>query len=484
MTTGGRRLVLRKRHPRGLQLTAWHDGELNDPLLSAHIESCARCWRAVATMTKVDAAVRGSTVDQGVAGPSARRVRRLPSLTVGASLALVVAAVVVMLAPAVSIDASKTRLFGRPAADRSDVLDDVSPPGSALTTSTAVLESDADRPTARGAGREDAAPSLAAPPPVPRPSPTSGEPPPPAAIALRIGLPLPGGERSTALDTADILRSARSALEAANGAGGIGGRPIELQVLDADALDVSGVDVLAGGLPGRSGVETRGRLWILPADPQSTGSNVLGVLPAAADYGRLIAEAWTPAGEARTFILQDGSEQQRIADAFSAKYPAAVRLSVDDRCEESLGEARGRGASSLVLALDRPALEGCAAALRRIGWVPSGQLLVPGYVAFGASPFASAADVRALLGVPWPAWDETGPARFRQATKSLSYRALVTFASVELAVAVARANAGQVNAAALLGGAWRSDLLALDGTTNVGLRPARMVPGGWVPDPQ
>ncbi len=472
----------RWRHPRGVQLTAWHDGELDDSALSAHIESCARCWRAVATMTKVDAAVRGGTIDPVVAGPTLSP-RRLPTVTAGVSLALVAAAVVVMLAPAISIDASKARFFGRPAANGSGVLDDSSVGGPAVTTSTAMLESDGDRPTDRDAEREGSAPSLAT-PPGPRPSPPSGETPPSAVVALRIGLPLPGGETSTALDTADILRSARSALDAANGAGGIGGRPIELHVLDADALDVSDVDLLVGGLPGRSGADTSGRLWILPADSRVGGSNVIGVLPAPADYGRLIADAWTPAGKQRTFILQDSSEQRRIAEAFTAKDPGAVRLSVGDRCEESLSEARGRGASSLVLALDRPTLEGCAAALRRIGWVPSGQLLVPGYVAFGTSPFPPAADVRALLGVPWPTWDETGPARFRQATKSLSYRALVTFASVELAVAVARASEGQVTGSAVLGGAWRSDLLALDGTTNVGLRPARLVPGGWVPDPR
>ena len=478
---GGRPWLPRRTHPRGIHLTAWHDGEIDDPSLSAHVESCARCWRAVATMTKVDAAVRGGIVDREVVGASASRVGRRPTFAVGVSLALVLAAVVVMLAPAVSIDTSKTRIFGRPASERSDALHDSSPDGFTGTSSTTLPEADGNRPTARDAERQGPAPSLASPPPVPGPSPTPGASP-PAAVALRIGLPLPGGETSTALDTADILRGARSALEAANGAGGIGGRPIEFQVLDADALDVSGVDVLVGGLPGRSGVETRGRLWILPADPRVTGSNVLGLLPAPADYGRLISEAWTHTGEPRIFILQDGSEQQRIADAFSATYPGAVRLSVGDRCEESVSEARGRGASSLVLAIDRATLERCATALRRIGWVPAGPILVPGYVAFGTSPFPPAADVRALLGVPWPAWDETGPARFREATKSLSYRALVTFASVELAVAVARANEGQVNAAAVLSGAWRSDLLALDGTTNVGLRPARMVPGGWRPD--
>lgn len=482
--TDGRPWAPRRRHPRGIHLTAWHDGEIDDPSLSAHVESCARCWRAVATMTKVDAALRGSMVDRGLAGASASRVGRWPTFAVGLSLALVLAAVVVMLAPAVSIDASKTRLFGRPASQGGDVLDDASPDPSVVTSSTAVAESEGNRRTDRDAESVGPAPSLASPPPVPRPSPRSGESPPSAAVALRIGLPIPGGEASTALDTADILRSARSAVEAANGAGGIGGRQIELQVLDADALDVSGVDVLVGGLPGRSGIETRGRFWILPADPRLSGSNVLGVLPAPADYGRLIADAWTPAGKQRTFILQDNSEQRRIAEAFTAKDPDAVLLSVGDRCEESLSEARGRGASSLVLALDRPTLEGCAAALRRIGWVPSGQLLVPGYVAFGPSPFPPAADVRALLGIPWPTWDEAGPARFREATKSLSYRALVAFASVELAVAVARASEGQVTGPDVLGGAWRSDLLALDGTTNVGLRPARLVPGGWVPDPR
>jgi hypothetical protein len=114
--------------------------------------------------------------------------------------------------------------------------------------------------------------------------------------------------------------------------------------------------------------------------------------------------------------------------------------------------------------------------------VPSGQLLAPGYVTFDTPPFPPAADVRALLGVPWPAWDETGPARFRQAAGSLSYRALVTFVAVELAVAVARANEGRITGIApVVAGAWRSDLLALDGTTNVGLRPARLVSGGWAP---
>jgi hypothetical protein len=480
MTTVGSSWVPRRwRHPRGIHLTAWHDGEIDDPALSAHIESCARCWSVVAVMTKVDAAVRGGPLDPGVASAPSSRLRRQPTLTVGLPFALVAAAIIVLLAPAISVDASKTRFFGRPAGNGTDVSDGSTAAGDAAPASTSIVESNDSRATSPTTQTTGPAPSLAT--RTPSASAPSDGPSPPAATALRIGLPLPGGGKSNELDAAEMIRGAQAALEAANGAGGIGGRAIELQVLDADSLDATRVDVLVGGLAGRS-ARTGDRPWFLPADPSVKGSNVVGVLPAPADYGRLLADAWMPPRGTRTFILEDGGEQAPIADAVSAKDPEAVRVSVGDRCEESLSEARRRGASSLALALDRPALEACTAVLRRIGWVPSGQLLAPGYVTFDTPPFPPAADVRALLGVPWPAWDETGPARFRQAAGSLSYRALVTFVAVELAVAVARANEGRITGIApVVAGAWRSDLLALDGTTNVGLRPARLVSGGWAP---
>ncbi|MGH9148967.1 MAG: hypothetical protein ACRD0F_01325, partial [Acidimicrobiales bacterium] len=85
-------------------------------------------------------------------------------------------------------------------------------------------------------------------------------------------------------------------------------------------------------------------------------------------------------------------------------------------------------------------------------------------------------------GLPWPTSPTAGAARFRSATGSTSYRALVSFAALELALDAGAAQ-GSVNLAAIGAGQWRSDLLDYRGSTNQTSRVVVGHPGGWLTAP-
>ncbi|HSH58394.1 MAG TPA: hypothetical protein VK988_01905, partial [Acidimicrobiales bacterium] len=75
-----------------------------------------------------------------------------------------------------------------------------------------------------------------------------------------------------------------------------------------------------------------------------------------------------------------------------------------------------------------------------------------------------------------------GPARFRAAGGTRSYRAMVSFAATELSIDVARQK-GVVSAANVAAGAWRSDLFEMTGAT-IRVIPVVMGTEGWVPAPE
>ena len=87
-----------------------------------------------------------------------------------------------------------------------------------------------------------------------------------------------------------------------------------------------------------------------------------------------------------------------------------------------------------------------------------------------------------VLGLPWPDGASSGAARFRSAVPGdTSYRALVSYAAVELAVQAARD--GTLTMALLSGGAWRNDLYDFSGLQNVGAAIVASTSGDWSPAP-
>jgi hypothetical protein len=136
--------------------------------------------------------------------------------------------------------------------------------------------------------------------------------------------------------------------------------------------------------------------------------------------------------------------------------------------------------TAIALAAPPALVQRCLAVIDERGWRPPSGVLVPPASAFAIVPSTDPSLlVLDVLGLPWPTADEPGAARFRQTTASSSYRALVTFAAVELAVSVARAGEGSVAAGWSASSSWRSDLVAYDGGKNVGVRVVRAADGGW-----
>ena len=94
------------------------------------------------------------------------------------------------------------------------------------------------------------------------------------------------------------------------------------------------------------------------------------------------------------------------------------------------------------------------------------------------SPRVAELDVLGLVGLPMPTSDTPGAARFREHTGGRSYRAMLTFAGVELAVALDAAGP-DIASAWRREPTWSSDLVAYDGGRNVGIHAVRAARDGW-----
>jgi len=151
------------------------------------------------------------------------------------------------------------------------------------------------------------------------------------------------------------------------------------------------------------------------------------------------------------------------------------------------------GARAGVAARRRPLVAAAGAAIVTVGALAGleegplhGALFVdsPGHAPSAAyrdtSEASAVPGATTVLGLPWPTSAAPGSARFRAVVPGVSsYRAMVSFAATELAVAVARA-AGSVTPAAVAGGTWRSDLFDYTGTANAGAQSVVTSPVGWV----
>ena len=138
-----------------------------------------------------------------------------------------------------------------------------------------------------------------------------------------------------------------------------------------------------------------------------------------------------------------------------------------------------RSAGALAIAGAPDLVEKCLDAAAAIGWNPAAGVVVPpslAYVPF--DPAWSGLSVRTALGLPGPMGTDPGATRFRTSTGFTSYRALVTFAATEMAIAVARTS-GSVTSAGISKGVWYSDLLHFDGVENHGVAIARASAVGW-----
>lgn len=452
-------------HPSAVRLAAWFDGEEAHGV-GSHVARCPRCRREVSELARVRAWLRAqpffAMADAAPFAVAGTRRRRIAVVA-----ACVVAALVLPsshLPRAGDSNLASGRSDPSVAAARS-----VPAAGAPGAAAPAVLVEHHHQP-AVALGAAPAQRALPARPVPPR--------------ALRLGLAVPNHGADAAAGT-EILRVLRQQVEAFNASGGVGGLPVELVVLDADALPPAPqlstmVDTLVGGF-GPSG--DVGVTWLFPADPSVSGPNVLSSEASPRAVGAELGASLVRAGVTGPVgVIVGGGPERALADGLAATTATVTVAKGPAGCGRELRALQLERVMAVAIAAPPSVVVECVAALDRGMWRPPAGLLVPpsaAYAGLGAAPVGWGA--RTVLAMPAVTAPTPGASRFRGATASLSQRALVSFAAAELAVAVARRH-GAVTLASIAAGVWPSDLLALDGTTSAG-RILVSGPTGWVPAP-
>lgn len=528
-----------RRHPSAVLLGAWFDGEC-DAGVGSHVSACERCRRHLDDLALVRGAVRGTVrrprspaaTPGSAVTRTTRRGRAGRRVRINAPLVLAASAVVVALASGplrAPIESARTLLVsgGHPNHQAS---------GSPSAT---VVSLDTPKVARARSGRPGQAASF---PPdsvvraVPGPVALSSR-------SLRLGIIVPT-TGPLAVEGEAVIRAVMEAIDGANAAGGIGGHPVQLQVIPAEpataiATAVRHVDALVGGF-GTAAAPTS-TLWFLPADPWLSGADVVQGEPSAERAGRALGtDLRHRDSHATVGVVVDSGPDARLAEGLASQV-RTLRISTtdDSLCDREVVSLRTSGVDTLAIAGAPELALRCAAAAARIGWHPSGGLLVApstAYLTSGASwttappgatpPKAPAASVgptssttqpaspggsssgsaqpapgppsspseapappdeqkllagaRTVLDFPWPTWNDPGAARFRATTGSTSYRALVSFAAVDFTVSVAR-ETGTLSLRAVREGSWQSDLFGFEGTTPSTDTVVEAGPGGWSP---
>lgn len=474
-----------RRHPSRVTLMALYDGELAGPEAQAvaeHADGCPRCGHWLEQLGVVGAVVRGDVVP-AVAPPRARRPGPL------AVRALAAASAVAAVALGFALNEPGGRDAQRVAADRGTVTT-VAPAASPSTPPRgAPGPGPGDRPGATTTtGRPAGAPSQVAAPPAPSaPSPT-GE--------IALGVLVPGGQAGPG---ERIVHAVAAELAQANAAGGAGGRSLRLVVGDAndpsalDTLVAQGAVALVGGVP--TSPDTYGRAaarqlpWLAPAGV--TGLRSPWLVPVELPFdvaGRVLALRAKQEGRRRVLVIRASAPEQAFGDGVAQVFGTATR-SVVLRSANCLAELQETGTAAMpdlvALALPPEAVGPCVEAMASF----PAEVLVPVTSAEVVPSRAHGmARVRTLLGAPPP--DDpanAGAARFRLVTGVADdYRALVSFAAVDMAVEALRRDPGDVMGGLRSVGVYRSDLLTIDlrdWPMNKAPRPVELRGGRWVPAP-
>lgn len=419
------------RHPDGVSLSAWYDGELVDPRIAAHVERCERCWGRVRSFAAVDDAVRGTaTIELGRSRPT--RSRRAVAV---AAFALAVVLVAVNMPD------------GRDPVPTREVSAAVAEPGRPA----GVDATDAGPPT-DGRGTADvAAPTTSAVPAASAPTEPSV-----------LGIPLPGGDPSASPVAAEVWAAARAA---AAPFGHVAVVPV-----DAGEPAPAHVDAIVGGWGAGE--------WDTPALVRVSGGPVVPGDPDPRTAGRLLAAAVTEAGSVIGVIEAAGPDAAFGDGVADARRTTTTDLVAGSSCEREVRAALARGASALAIAAPPPSVRACLSALVSSGFRPPAGVLVPPSAALDPSPLPAGLDVLAAVGLPAPGSDHPGATRVRRATGVHSYRALLTFAGVELAAGVT-AGAGRFADAWRTPLSWQSDLLRVEDGRNLAVHALRASAGEW-----
>jgi hypothetical protein len=499
---------MRRRHPSPLELGAYFDGEPIEGV-SGHVARCRKCRESLDELTGVRCAVRG---ELDLTDGSARRRARwtVALIPVAAAVALLLAVAAppgglpvtrvenaeqAALAPApprfepieapaatappaapVEVDAGPSAPL---AAGRAG-----SGPTAAPNTAVPVAEPASGASSAAGA-KTRAATGRSTSSAAPAPGPAGGRGAPVHAGPLRLGVPVPTRGVSSG-EGDEVLRAVRAVVNRANDAGGAAGRPVEVIAVPIDRDDrraeaLGRVDALVGGFAFDA---PAGMPWVMPADVVTTGADVAaGELAAEQAGAALGADLSARSSERPAMIgaIVGSGPDAGLATGLAKAVPVQqVSAGGDSSCDQEVVALRKRDVAALALAVPPDLARRCAASAARMGWRPSGGLLLaPSAVYAHLERDLVAQGARSAVALSAPDGDDPGTVRFRRSCPGCdSHRSLMSFAAAELVLSTAGTTNGVLTMPALRDRRWQSDLYDVSGgqhTTShvVGIRFGR-----------
>jgi hypothetical protein len=238
--------------------------------------------------------------------------------------------------------------------------------------------------------------------------------------------------------------------------------PIDDDGARADAL--AKVQALVGGFATDA---PAGMPWIMPADVGPAGPDVAAAELGAEQAGGALAADLTARGGRGTVaaVVTPGPDGGLATGLSTSLLVHSVEASGNTSCDQEMRALRKRDVVALALAVPPDLARRCAAAAARMGWRPSGGLLLaPSAVYAHLERDLVAQGARSAVALTTPSSDDGGSNRFRRSAPGCdSYRSLVSFAAAELAVGAAGASNGVLSMTALRDHRWRSDLYDVDG---------------------
>lgn len=286
-----------------------------------------------------------------------------------------------------------------------------------------------------------------------------------------------------------VVEAVREAVHEANASGGVAGAPVQLTVVSAQ--DAAAVAALAGRVTavvgGFGASAPDGVPWILPADPWAGGASTVATELSPAQAGARLGQDLVQQGHGGTVGVVMGTGPDTALETGLAQVVPVTTVAAPSSgaCLPAATSLESQGVTAVAVAGSPALAASCAAALGAMGWSPpNGMLLAPSaaYQGVGGFGLVPTTTLYTVLGLPWPEGASSGAARFRSAVPGASsYRALVSYAAVELAVQAARD--GALNMALLSGGTWRNDLYDFSGLSNVGATVVESNAGVWSPAP-
>ena len=366
----------------------------------------------------------------------------------------------------------------RPAAERFEP----APPAVAATPSVATSTPESAPPAPATDLQQYASAALPA-------TPAPGQP----VTPLRLGAFVPS-EGFDAGEGRQVTRALHRAVDAANEAGGVAGRKIELLVVPAEDREAVAamsdrVDVVVGGFgatlpPAGPGHDPPP--WLFPAEPHPVGPSVVSAELDPVSLGTRLGEDLVLRDLGGLVgVIRGGGPDEGLREGLAGVPGLSiteVEAAPNTGCTRELLALKSRRVVAVAVAGPPELAARCADARVRLAWNPRGGVLVAASAAYAhLEVLPTAAGARTVLGLPWPTGDHRGAARYRAAVPGpASYRALVSYAGVELAVQVARAR-GSVTHAHVMDGHWTSDLIDFEATRRAAT-VVQVTLGRWEPD--